>query len=57
MGLTLAKAHGDHALTQPDEGDEPLNATKQTETGAAPGHTQRRHSAMDKVKEALHLKK
>ncbi|TFB02443.1 hypothetical protein CCMA1212_005707 [Trichoderma ghanense] len=50
------KAHGDHALTQPDEGDEPLNATKQTETGAA-HQTQRRHSAIDKVKEALHLKK
>ncbi|KAL7936534.1 hypothetical protein V8C35DRAFT_277955 [Trichoderma chlorosporum] len=51
------RAHGDQALTQPDEGDEPLNVSKQTETGMAPGQTQRRHSTMDKVKEALHLNK
>ncbi|KAL7948814.1 hypothetical protein V8C42DRAFT_312399 [Trichoderma barbatum] len=51
------RAHGDHALTQPDEGDEPLNVSKQAETGAHPGQGQRRHSAMDKVKEALHLNK
>ncbi|KAM0259325.1 hypothetical protein ACHAQJ_003355 [Trichoderma viride] len=48
------RAHGDQALTQPDEGDAPPNATKQTETG---GQNQRRHSTMDKVKEALHFKK
>ncbi|KAL7913988.1 hypothetical protein GGI35DRAFT_475829 [Trichoderma velutinum] len=49
------RAHGDQALTQPDEGDEPLNVTKQSEPMAGQG--QRRHSAMDKVKEALHLSK
>ncbi|EHK27079.1 uncharacterized protein TRIVIDRAFT_228996 [Trichoderma virens Gv29-8] len=50
------RAHGDHALTQPDEGDEPLNVTKQAEPTASSGQG-RRHSTMDKVKEALHLKK
>lgn len=50
------KAHGDQALTQPDEGDAPLNATKQSEPAMA-GQTGRRHSAMDKIKETLHLKK
>lgn len=53
MLSNIIKAHGDQALTQPDEGDEPLNVTKQTETGGQ----QRRHSTMDKVKEALHLNK
>ncbi|KAL7793638.1 hypothetical protein V8C37DRAFT_103274 [Trichoderma ceciliae] len=52
------RAHGDQALTQPDEGEEQLNATKQTETGtSSSGQKQRRHSTMDKVKEALHIKK
>ncbi|KAF3062764.1 hypothetical protein TsFJ059_006396 [Trichoderma semiorbis] len=50
------RAHGDQALTQPDEGDAPLNATKQSEPAMA-GQTGRRHSAMDKIKETLHLKK
>jgi hypothetical protein len=44
-------------LTQPDEGDAPINATKQTETGMSSGQKQGRHSTMDKVKEALHFKK
>ncbi|KAH6609755.1 hypothetical protein Trco_003101 [Trichoderma cornu-damae] len=57
------KAHGDQALTQPDEGDEPLSTTKQTETGTGSSGGQQqqqkqgRHSTMDKVKEALHIKK
>ncbi|GFP56067.1 hypothetical protein ACSS6W_006277 [Trichoderma asperelloides] len=52
--LEEQRSHGDHALTQPDMGEDPIEATKQTETGQ---QKQGRHSTMDKVKEALHFKK
>ncbi|RFU81931.1 hypothetical protein TARUN_247 [Trichoderma arundinaceum] len=57
--LEEQKAHGNQALTQPDEGEEPLNATKQSETGMSSSGQQKQshHSTMDKVKEALHFKK
>lgn len=41
-------------MTQPDMGEESMNASKQMETGQK---KQGRHSTMDKMKEALHFNK
>ncbi|KAL7923730.1 hypothetical protein ACQKWADRAFT_289161 [Trichoderma austrokoningii] len=52
--LEEQRSHGDHALTQPDMGEEAPNASKPMETGQK---KQGRHSTMDKMKEALHFNK